>query len=79
MDLITFSFIPTILTWIAINNVDEDFFTKVWHFHLRSQGGGSNYDNEKIIGETPRHSGDTAVAPAGVPPTAGPIQDEEQV
>ena len=79
LDLITFSFIPTILTWIAINNVDEDFFTKVWHFHLRSQGGGSNYDNEKIIGETPRHSGDTAVAPAGVPSTAGPIQDEEQV
>ena len=67
LDLITFGFVPTILTWIAINNVDEDFFTKVWHFHLKSEGGASNLDAEKTIGETPRHSGDTAVAPSGVP------------
>ncbi|RCK56173.1 heat shock protein [Candida viswanathii] len=66
LDLLTFGFIPTILTWIAINNVDEDFFTKVWHFHLKSEGGAP-YDHEKVVGETPRHSGDTAVAPSGVP------------
>ncbi|EMG46845.1 HSP30 30 kDa heat shock protein [Candida maltosa Xu316] len=66
LDLLTFGIIPTILTWIAVNNVDEDFFTKVWHFHLKSEGG-AGYDHEKVVGETPRHSGDTAVAPSGVP------------
>lgn len=67
LDLITFGFVPIILTWIAINNVDEDFFTKIWHFHVKPDGSGHVADPEKEIDQTPRHSGDTAVPPSGVP------------
>ncbi|KGU33581.1 hypothetical protein MG7_00182 [Candida albicans P34048] len=72
LDLITFGVIPIILTWIAINNVDEEFFTKIWHFHLKPENEHApiaTEDVEKAVGETPRHSGDTAVAPSGVPDT----------
>ncbi|KAL6453194.1 hypothetical protein SBY92_004349 [Candida maltosa Xu316] len=55
----TFGIIPTILTWIAVNNFGTS--------HLKSEGG-AGYDHEKVVGETPRHSGDAAaVAPSGVP------------
>ncbi|KAG8204320.1 hypothetical protein GWM34_00112, partial [Candida africana] len=72
LDLITFGVIPIILTWIAINNVDEEFFTKIWHFHLKPENEHAptaTEDVEKAVGEIPRHSGDTAVAPSGVPDT----------
>ncbi|KAG5421952.1 HSP31 [Candida metapsilosis] len=78
LDLINFGFVPVILTWIAINTVDEDFFTKVWHFHLNNNvAPHTEPDAEKSVGETtPRHSGDTAVAPAGVPQQE---EEEQQV
>lgn len=53
LDLFTFSFIPTALTWINISILDDEFFQKLiplghsWH--------------EKLA-NSPRHSGDTAVA-----------------
>ncbi|CAK9438534.1 uncharacterized protein LODBEIA_P27580 [Lodderomyces beijingensis] len=83
LDLITFGFVPIILTWIAINNIDEDFFTKIWHFHLNNNRGGvgstvPSHDAEKVI-ETPRHSGDTAVPPSGVPLTDEPIVETADV
>ncbi|CAR65621.1 DEHA2D05654p [Debaryomyces hansenii CBS767] len=56
LDLITFSFVPIILTWINASGVDEDFFHKVMHLNLRR-----NSRHEKPVEETPRHSGDTAV------------------
>ena len=77
LDLITFGIIPIILTWLAIKNVDEDFFSKVWHTSRPGSTRGHDVDAphpndslpdaEKTVGETPRHSGDTAVAPSGVP------------
>ncbi|EGW34822.1 uncharacterized protein SPAPADRAFT_53224 [Spathaspora passalidarum NRRL Y-27907] len=71
LDVITFGFLPTILTWLAVKNVDEGFFGKIWPYHLKDSVGDNTVDPEKSIGDTtPRHSGDTAVAPAGVPATA---------
>ncbi|ABN66594.2 plasma membrane heat shock protein [Scheffersomyces stipitis CBS 6054] len=67
LDFFTFFFIPVGLTWLAINNVDEEFFSKVWHLQLRKNTTSPAPDAEKDFGETPRHSGDTAVAPVGVP------------
>ena len=75
LDLITFGVLPIALTWLAIKNVDEEFFTKLWNQHRTGsensieapQLNDSLRDAEKTVGETPRHSGDTAVAPAGVP------------
>ncbi|ODV79104.1 family A G protein-coupled receptor-like protein [Suhomyces tanzawaensis NRRL Y-17324] len=61
LDLITFAVIPTALTWINVASVDEEFFSKLTHFKLKQD----STDAEKSIGETPRHSGDTAV-PANV-------------
>lgn len=53
LDLITFSWIPTILTWSNVASVDDDIFHKLVFFkHHRV--------SEKLV-ETPRHSGDTAV------------------
>ncbi|RLV93146.1 30 kDa heat shock protein [Spathaspora sp. JA1] len=72
LDLITFGIIPSVLTWLAIKNVDEGFFGKIWPYHLKDSVGDADhpYDPEKNVGDTtPRHSGDTAVAPAGVPTT----------
>ncbi|KAI5955650.1 hypothetical protein KGF54_001152 [Candida jiufengensis] len=82
LDLITFGFVPVILTWIAVNRVDEEFFTKIWHFHLNNGGNGHaiNHDVEKDVGaDTPRHSGDTAVPPTGVPATEEEAVVEEEV
>ncbi|RCK56175.1 heat shock protein [Candida viswanathii] len=74
LDLITFGIIPILLTWLAIKNVDEDFFSKLWHTNKPREHGVEEPhpndglpDAEKTVGETPRHSGDTAVAPSGVP------------
>ncbi|KAK7680430.1 hypothetical protein QCA50_016427 [Cerrena zonata] len=55
LDLITFAFVPTILTWLNVKDVDEGFF----HNWFRS---GSL--SEKHIGGSPRVSGDTAFSPA---------------
>ncbi|KAK6457895.1 plasma membrane heat shock protein [Scheffersomyces xylosifermentans] len=63
LDLITFLVVPLALTWINFYHVDNEYFSKVWIFNVRR----SQADPEKEIGETPRHSGDTAVAPVGVP------------
>ncbi|KAI5961215.1 uncharacterized protein KGF55_004140 [Candida pseudojiufengensis] len=82
LDLITFGFVPVILTWIAINRVDEEFFTKIWHFHLNNGRDGDigHHDVEKDVGvDTPRHSGDTAVPPTGVPNTDEALVEEEVV
>lgn len=54
LDLITFSWIPTILTWTNITLIDDEFFHKLVPFRHHSS------ISEKL-GETPRHSGDTAV------------------
>lgn len=61
LDLINFGIVPTILTWIAIGNVDEIFFKNFCHYC-----DASPLANEKEIDTTPTHSGDTSVAPAGV-------------
>lgn len=61
LDLITFGLVPTLLTWYNISTVDEGFFHNL--FTLRSHTW-----TEKPIGETPRHSGDTAV------PTVAPTE-----
>lgn len=61
LDLCTFCFIPTILTWINISIMDDEFFQKLIPF---SHGHWS----EKVA-HSPRHSGDTAV-PA---PTSEPV------
>ncbi|CUM66337.1 uncharacterized protein PRCAT00003999001 [Priceomyces carsonii] len=53
LDLITFSFVPTILTWIAISGLDENYFRNILHFR--------HPVSEKPIAETPRGSGETAV------------------
>ncbi|CAI5758927.1 unnamed protein product [Candida verbasci] len=77
LDLITFGIVPICLTWIAINDIDEDFFTKIWHFHLRDGGRADVVDEKEVVEETPRHSGDTAVPPSGVPVTAEePLREE---
>lgn len=57
LDVINFAFIPTILTWLNVRDLDEEFF----HNWFKP----SHY-SEKSLGETPRHSGDTAVPPAAV-------------
>lgn len=54
LDLITFSFVPTILTWSSINRFDDHFFASI--IRLRSP-------LSKREVESPRHSGDTAVSP----------------
>lgn len=66
LDLINFGIIPTILVWTSIRNVDEEFFTRFGRF-------GRAPAHEKEIDETPRHSGDTAVPPAGVPPVSDEV------
>lgn len=71
LDLINFGLLPTILTWIAVRNVDEEFFRNLGHFGRRDASPAQ----EKELDTTPRHSGDTAVAPAGVPA----VRDEEEV
>ncbi|KAK6457894.1 plasma membrane heat shock protein [Scheffersomyces xylosifermentans] len=63
LDLINFLVLPIILTWSAIKNLDNESFSKGWHFKKNE----AVEDPEKEVGETPRHSGDTAVAPNGVP------------
>ncbi|KAL6453693.1 HSP30 30 kDa heat shock protein [Candida maltosa Xu316] len=81
LDLITFGIIPTILTWIAINDVDEDFFSKVWHFHSKNEKDRAP-DGAPLEGaaeDAPRHSGDTAVAPSGIPESNIPAEAEERV
>lgn len=55
LDLVNFLIIPTILTWLNVNSVDDQFFNKLTH---------KSADPEKLIGETPRASGDTAVPQA---------------
>lgn len=81
LDLITFSFVPIILTWINASGVDEDFFHKAMHFNLRR-----NSRHEKPVEETPRHSGDTAVPPSNydrpevendVAPATRPMEEEQ--
>ncbi|KAI3404920.1 hypothetical protein KGF56_002249 [Candida oxycetoniae] len=67
LDLITFGILPIILTWLAIAQVDEQYFAKIWAFYVN--GAESDPLNEKV-GTTPRHSGDTAVPPSGVPEEA---------
>jgi bacteriorhodopsin len=52
LDLCTFAFIPTFLTYINLSSLDEGFFHKFDIIHRSN--------NEKIV-DTPRHSGDTAV------------------
>lgn len=54
LDVITFAFIPTLLTFRNASGLDEDVFH---NFHL-----AKNFGNEKLAAEvTPRASGDTAV------------------
>lgn len=67
LDLITFAFIPTILTWLNVRDLDEEFF----HNWFKP----STY-SEKSLGETPRHSGDTAVPPAVASTEEQPEQTE---
>ncbi|SGZ47168.1 CIC11C00000004686 [Sungouiella intermedia] len=53
LDLCTFSFVPTVLTWINISIMDDEFFQKLIpfsHGHLAEK-----------LAHSPRHSGDTAV------------------
>ncbi|KAK6465481.1 plasma membrane heat shock protein [Scheffersomyces coipomensis] len=61
LDLVVFLVVPTALSWGLIRDVNEEFFKNVVGYDMRT-------DQEKII-ETPRHSGDTAVPPMGVPTT----------
>lgn len=51
LDLVTFCFVPTALTWINISILNDEFFQKLIPFC---------HPSEKVI-ESPRHSGDTAV------------------
>lgn len=71
LDLITFAFIPTALTFINIKSLDEDFFHKLSynnsHFSNIASGLRRHSRTEKIT-ETPRHSGDTAVPNVATPP-----------
>lgn len=67
LDVITFGFIPTLLTFYNIRLLDDDFFSKLFHF--RSV-------NEKYNISTPRHSGDTAV-PAEASPAADAPNNEQ--
>lgn len=74
LDLITFSFVPTSLTWLNIKNLDEDFFHNVFKKNL--------YSEKSIPDSTPRHSGDTAVpsVPAvSTPETTEPAVQTETV
>lgn len=50
LDLITFSFVPSLLTLINTKKINEGFFSRLAH----------SKTNEKVT-ETPRQSGDTAV------------------
>lgn len=75
LDLCTFCFLPTILTWINISILDDAFFQKLIPFN-------HGHLSEKIA-HSPRHSGDTAVptatttghttAPVTEPATLEPI------
>jgi bacteriorhodopsin len=65
MDLCTFAFIPTLLTYINLSSLDEGFFHK---FDVVNK-----FHNEKIV-DSPRHSGDTAVPTNPNEPVAEPEQ-----
>lgn len=55
LDLCTFGFLPALLTTINVRTIDSGFFASFLHVHQ------PHSDAEKLVGETPRHSGDTAV------------------
>lgn len=57
LDLITFGVMPAVLTWINVTTIDSGFFG-----NFVKERRHSHFGTEKSVGETPRHSGDTAVA-----------------
>jgi len=52
LDLITFGLMPTILIFFAIKGCDEEFFSKLWQYHVKSEAE-SIHENEKAVAETP--------------------------
>lgn len=65
LDLFNFLVIPTYFTWQNVRTVDGNFFSKLGKNITPSQTV-----SEKELGETPRHSGDTAVPPLVAVPVA---------
>ena len=47
LDLITFGLMPTILIFFAIKGCDEEFFSKLWQYHVKSEAE-SIHENEKL-------------------------------
>lgn len=52
LDLITFGLMPTILIFFTIKGCDEEFFSKLWQYHVKSEAE-SIHENEKAVAETP--------------------------
>lgn len=72
LDLITFGVMPAILTWINVTTIDSGFFG-----NFVRERRHSHFGSEKSVGETPRHSGDTAVA--GTTHMGEPMRVEDPV